>query len=414
MTPDSLSKVYGTSDPPLTGWLSGFVAGDNVSATYRRAPGQSAGSYTIVASLGPSSALRDYDITYNTSVFTITKAAPKVRAVGNACNEADPPCAGRGSAVGAMGETLPVTLLYQGVGKTVYGPSSQPPDEAGTYQVIATTLGDANHVAGAATADLVVSSPPETGEILYTGAALWPTDEGANTALVTSIATVMIARGDLRAARVTFASEGHPHGIPGCIDLSVSPSTPTTGAASCDWKATVPRSQPGALFVVTAILGGSFGPRTHTEVITVSRPGTANLSVAGGQMKLGQSTGAWASPDADATISHGLYAVVPSGGREPKGGGAIVVRQGDATYDLRIGRVISVKSKGTTLTIVARASAQLRHTLAAHGVAAGADLRVSLILKDTSSAQGRKELSEIVVTDSSGKILFSSRCTPMP
>jgi len=82
VTPSAASKVYGTADPvPLTtGTLTGFLAADNVTATYSRTAGESvAGSpYTISATLSPAAVLTNYTITYNTASFTITPAVASV------------------------------------------------------------------------------------------------------------------------------------------------------------------------------------------------------------------------------------------------------------------------------------------------------------------------------------------------
>jgi hypothetical protein len=67
-------KVYGQPDPSLTGTPSGFLFSDNVTATYTRVAGQSAGTYLISATLSPSGVLGNYSITYNTANFTITPA----------------------------------------------------------------------------------------------------------------------------------------------------------------------------------------------------------------------------------------------------------------------------------------------------------------------------------------------------
>ena len=73
VTPNAISKTEGQADPaPLTtGTVSGFLAGDSVTATYSRAAGETPGAYTISATLSPASALANYDITYNTATFTI-------------------------------------------------------------------------------------------------------------------------------------------------------------------------------------------------------------------------------------------------------------------------------------------------------------------------------------------------------
>ena len=79
MTPTAASKTYGTSDPAFTCTLSGFLPGDTVTATYSRTSGEAAGgTYTISALLSPAGALGNYTITYNTTAFTINKAAASV------------------------------------------------------------------------------------------------------------------------------------------------------------------------------------------------------------------------------------------------------------------------------------------------------------------------------------------------
>jgi len=84
VTPNGASKTYGDADPaPLTtGTLNGFLTGDNVTATYSRAAGETVagGPYTISATLSPAGVLGNYDITYNTTNFTINKATLTVTA----------------------------------------------------------------------------------------------------------------------------------------------------------------------------------------------------------------------------------------------------------------------------------------------------------------------------------------------
>jgi hypothetical protein len=79
VTPAATSKVFGTSDPPLTGTLVGFLAADGVAATYSRLAGEAVGTYPISASLVPSAAIGNYVVTFNTATFTI--ALPPVPSV---------------------------------------------------------------------------------------------------------------------------------------------------------------------------------------------------------------------------------------------------------------------------------------------------------------------------------------------
>ncbi len=71
VTPAASNKYCGQNDPAFTGVLSGFLPSDNVIATYSRANGESTGTYIISAILIPSGVLNNYNITFNTSNFTI-------------------------------------------------------------------------------------------------------------------------------------------------------------------------------------------------------------------------------------------------------------------------------------------------------------------------------------------------------
>ncbi|WP_162344410.1 MBG domain-containing protein [Pontibacter fetidus] len=74
------TKVYGSSDPMLTGSTAGFIEGDGITAEYTRAAGETVGNYSITATLSPEAALSNYSITYNPANFEITKALLTVKA----------------------------------------------------------------------------------------------------------------------------------------------------------------------------------------------------------------------------------------------------------------------------------------------------------------------------------------------
>jgi hypothetical protein len=78
VTPNAATKVYGALDPSLTGVVAGFLATDNVAASYGRASGETAGDYIISATLTPAGVLSNYAITSNTAMFTITKKPASV------------------------------------------------------------------------------------------------------------------------------------------------------------------------------------------------------------------------------------------------------------------------------------------------------------------------------------------------
>src|SRR5207248_9301441 len=98
VTPTAAGKTYGAADPALSGVLAGFVAADNVTATYTRTAGETvAGSpYTISATLSPASVLGNYNITANTALFTIGKATASVtpNALRDALPISDPALSG--------------------------------------------------------------------------------------------------------------------------------------------------------------------------------------------------------------------------------------------------------------------------------------------------------------------------------
>jgi hypothetical protein len=87
VTPSASSKVYGSSDPVLTGSTSGFLASDGVTASFSRTAGETVagGPYTISATLSPAGVLANYDITYNTAPFTITPALLTIMPIPGQC-----------------------------------------------------------------------------------------------------------------------------------------------------------------------------------------------------------------------------------------------------------------------------------------------------------------------------------------
>lgn len=74
VSPVANAKVYGTADPALSGSTDGFLAADGITASYTRTPGELVARYLISATLSPAEAVGNYDVTYNTAQFEITKA----------------------------------------------------------------------------------------------------------------------------------------------------------------------------------------------------------------------------------------------------------------------------------------------------------------------------------------------------
>src|SRR5207249_1770340 len=119
------SKTYGDNDPnPLTtGSESGFLAGDNVTATYSRAAGETVagGPYHITATLAPAGVLANYNITNAGANFTIQPKAASVtpNAASKTYGGADP--AFTGTLVGFLAGDGVTATYSRTAGETVAG-----------------------------------------------------------------------------------------------------------------------------------------------------------------------------------------------------------------------------------------------------------------------------------------------------
>jgi hypothetical protein len=123
VTPNAASKIYGAPDPALTGSLTGFVAGDGITATYSRTAGETVGGgpYTISATLSPAGVLANYTITSNTAAFTITAKAASVtpNAAGKIYGASDPALSG--SLTGFVAGDGVTATFSRTAGETVAG-----------------------------------------------------------------------------------------------------------------------------------------------------------------------------------------------------------------------------------------------------------------------------------------------------
>lgn len=157
VNPNAASKIYGDADPTLTGTLTGFLPTDSVSATYHRTPGETVlGSpYSISGVLSPTDVLSNYDITYNTSDFTIDPRSASVSpdAASKAYGDVDP------TLIGTLEGFLfadNVTATYSRVaGETVAGSpyiisaGLSPEAVLSNYDIIYNTAGFTINKAGA-------------------------------------------------------------------------------------------------------------------------------------------------------------------------------------------------------------------------------------------------------------------------
>jgi len=134
-TTNPSSKTYGDADPsPLTtGSGSGFLASDNVTATYSRAAGETVagGPYLITATLSPAAALSNYNITNAGANFTInTRSATwTTQAASKTYGDADPNPLTTGSGSNFVAADNVTATYSRAAGETVLG---------GPYHITAT------------------------------------------------------------------------------------------------------------------------------------------------------------------------------------------------------------------------------------------------------------------------------------
>ena len=146
-TPANKTKVYLQNNPALTGTLTGVVGGDNITATYTTTAITSSpvGTYPITPAFSdPSNRMGNYIVITNLGTLTITKSNAPLT-LSNLSQTYN------GSSHGVTTTTIPAGLTVN----LTYGGSSNPPTNAGSYQVIG-TISDVNHQ-GAATNTLVIA-----------------------------------------------------------------------------------------------------------------------------------------------------------------------------------------------------------------------------------------------------------------
>src|SRR5207249_3092382 len=144
-TTEPNSKTYGDDDPvPLTsGSGAGFVAADNVTATYSRDPGQTvAGSpYHITATLSPAGVLNNYNITNTGANFTIDKKTASVTPNAKSKTYGDVDPALTGTLTGFLAADGVTATYSRAAGETVGGSpytisaTLSPAGVLGNYQI---------------------------------------------------------------------------------------------------------------------------------------------------------------------------------------------------------------------------------------------------------------------------------------
>ena len=162
-TTEPNSKTYGDKDPtPLTiGSGTGFLAADNVTATYTRAAGETVtgGPYHITATLAPAGVLNNYNITNNGANFSINpkSATWTTAAASKTYGNPDPNPLTTGSGSGFLAGDNVTATYSRAAGESVAG---NPYHITATLSAAAGVL--ANYTITDAGADFTINTRPAT------------------------------------------------------------------------------------------------------------------------------------------------------------------------------------------------------------------------------------------------------------
>jgi Ca2+-binding RTX toxin-like protein len=136
VTPADATRVYGDANPVLAGIITGIRNGDAITASYTTAATAASpvGAYAITASLA-GDRLANYDVTYNTSTLTVSRATLTVTA-GDAVKVYGAPVPGFTAAITGFknGETLATSGVRGSPSLTTAAQAERTP---GTYANVA-------------------------------------------------------------------------------------------------------------------------------------------------------------------------------------------------------------------------------------------------------------------------------------
>jgi subtilisin family serine protease/formylglycine-generating enzyme required for sulfatase activity len=163
--PHPQTKIYGDDDPAFTYSASGLLDGDFLTGSLSRTAGEGSGEYAIT--IGTLSAGANYLINLAPEILTIqtvslTEADIQIFPPESLFYSAAPK-AFTASTAGVSS----FLYSYIGIGGTTYGPTSEPPTNAGQYSFLATS-GDSNYSGSKSLeftilkAPLTISADPKT------------------------------------------------------------------------------------------------------------------------------------------------------------------------------------------------------------------------------------------------------------
>ena len=264
ITPDSgQSKVYGTTDPVLTFANDGGLPPEAFTSALSRDPGEDVGTYAITP--GDLSTGTNYSLVLSATpvTFEITKATATLALVTADLTQTVGSTMPVGFTVNPTTLAPDVTVTYTGIDPTVYGPSTTPPTEAGSYDVAA-SLTNANYTALPASGTLVIN-PPVMSSATLTLSLI----EGS------PLATVSI-RGD------GFVSREYVQLRWDAVDGPIVRTVRVSNQGSFSVNMTIPRDASAGSHDVVAI--GLTSSRMAIAVFTVTIPATTlTLSVTEGR-----------------------------------------------------------------------------------------------------------------------------------
>jgi hypothetical protein len=293
-----------------------------------------AGTYTVTAHTAGDANNNAGDS--SATALTINKFNTLMAAFGGTFTYNASPRAGSGQAIGGAGEHLPVTLSYQGISGTTYGPTATPPTDFGVYLVTAHTVGDANNNAedslpnalriNKATATIVVTAYC----VDFDGSA--HTATGTATGVVSESLTGLVLTGTTHTAAGTYAGDAwsfsnfNYNSANGTVDdgivNAVIAAPLSTVAGSTGNAASVANAGSGATYT-WGITGGSItaGAGTTNITFTAGAAGTLTLNVT-----VTTSTGCSKAKSANVNVLPAVTvtSVAPTGGTVA-GGSAVAI-----------------------------------------------------------------------------------------
>lgn len=356
-----------------------------------------AGSYLASASFGGSA---DHLPSSASQPFVIAKAPSAVTLANtSALYDGEPHFAT--ALVSGVGDGVTQSLQWSYAGAASTGPVN-----AGSYAVTATYGGDRNHLPASVTGTLVIQ--PAAASIEYTGANLAMTSAtSGNEAAMLSSASLAAAAGDLSTARVTFVSEQHPQGIPGCVALPARILSARTATAACAWTANVGAAAALSTKVSAVLDEGNYVSVRDGITVDVQRPAKAYNAAANATAKaLATAVGPYAGEEAT------IHAAVAS----PRGNGAGLVGtmkasipHGNAAFAVEATtlRGLAVGSGSATLIGTATIGSTPAGSASASPIVSGA--LFELRMTDNGEPGAGKDTVSLTVWSADGTLLLSTK-----